>query len=163
MKIKIKGLKRKDIDRAMRSEPLIRKLNKMGRNDIVIGFSDMPHPDAEGFTFESLYLLLSDPQLARYVPTVPRPLLQNAWDYLGEDWKRDYVRILNRHLNRGYKRFKPSAVWEEFGELIVQDIKNGWESFAEPDNKASTIKQKGGSTPLVDTGKLRDDLDWKVV
>ena len=48
------------------------------------------------------------------------------------------------------------------GMKITSDVKSTIVNLKEPPNAASTIAEKGSSNPLVDTGKLRQSIDFEI-
>lgn len=48
------------------------------------------------------------------------------------------------------------------GMKITSDVKNTIVTLKEPPNAASTIAEKGSSNPLIDTGKLRQSIDFEI-
>lgn len=56
-----------------------------------------------------------------------------------------------------------STFFETMGEYIVGLIQEYMTDLKEPPNAKSTIKQKGSSNPLIDEGRLRDSITYKVV
>lgn len=48
------------------------------------------------------------------------------------------------------------------GEVAVGDVQQKIRNLATPPNAPSTIKKKGSSNPLIDSGRLRQSIDWEV-
>jgi len=48
------------------------------------------------------------------------------------------------------------------GEMGVRDVQQKIRNLATPPNAPSTIKKKGSSNPLIQTGRLRQSIDWEV-
>jgi len=55
------------------------------------------------------------------------------------------------------------AFFEVLGQYIVGLVQEYLTSLSEPTNHPATIEHKGSSNPLVDTGRLRDSITYKVV
>lgn len=51
---------------------------------------------------------------------------------------------------------------EQIGLYVVGEIQKRIAAGIEPENAASTIARKGSSTPLVDTGQLRQGISYRV-
>lgn len=56
-----------------------------------------------------------------------------------------------------------NGFYEYMGEYLIGEVKNYIVKLKSPPLKASTIKAKGSSNPLVDTGRLVDSIDYRVV
>lgn len=52
---------------------------------------------------------------------------------------------------------------EKLGLRAVRDVQRKIVDLKEPPNAASTIERKGSSNPLIDTGRLRQSIDYVVV
>ena len=48
------------------------------------------------------------------------------------------------------------------GAYVAGQIQESITALKEPPNAPSTIKEKGGSSPLLDTGHMRESVTWKV-
>lgn len=57
----------------------------------------------------------------------------------------------------------PEVFFESLGEMCASSVKKYLVSVNSPKNSSATVKMKGSSNPLVDTGKLRDSITYKVV
>lgn len=57
----------------------------------------------------------------------------------------------------------PKVAWERLGALIVADIQEKITDISSPPNAPSTIKKKGSSSPLIDSGSLRQRITYRVV
>ena len=51
----------------------------------------------------------------------------------------------------------------EIGRFAVGIIQGRIQDLKDPPNTPATIRQKGSSNPLVDTGELHNAVDWEVV
>lgn len=56
----------------------------------------------------------------------------------------------------------PNVFLKMIGELTADRIKDYIEELSYPPNHPATIRQKGSSSPLIDTGSLRDSIDYRV-
>ncbi|WP_036064768.1 hypothetical protein [Listeria grandensis] len=54
-------------------------------------------------------------------------------------------------------------VYNQLGAMIVADIQMKIRDTQSPANSGYTAKRKGANNPLVDTGRLRQSVTWKVV
>jgi len=49
-----------------------------------------------------------------------------------------------------------------FGEKITSAIKKKITDIQDPPNAPSTVKRKGSDNPLIDTGRMRQSIAWKI-
>lgn len=88
--------------------------------------------------------------------------------------ERSFIRSTLQE-NKNYKAIKEklakkiikSELEEEqaltiLGQKVKQDIQNKIVELREPPNKAITIYKKGSSNPLIDTGLLKNSIDYEV-
>ena len=54
-------------------------------------------------------------------------------------------------------------LYELLGAKIASDIQTKIKTLSDPANTASTVKQKGSSNPLIDTGGMRMRVTHRVV
>jgi len=69
---------------------------------------------------------------------------------------REINQIAQKALN------KPEIFYDVIGTYILNQINKKIVSGIAPANSPSTIKRKGSSTPLIDTGQLKAALTYKV-
>lgn len=63
----------------------------------------------------------------------------------------------------GLEKGTPSVqVLEQVGVIAVGKVKEFMTDLSSPANATSTIKAKGSSNPLIDTGALRASVDYKI-
>lgn len=83
----------------------------------------------------------------------PRPFFRNALKQNQKKWITFY--------KRGLKQRDKNIVGK-VGVMASSDIKMSITKTLTPPNAKSTIKKKGSSHPLIDTGLLRSAIDYKV-
>ena len=90
----------------------------------------------------------------------PRPMLRFTARLKGKEWVKEAGELAKNVLNG---KQKGRGAYETLGMLIADDIKGvmNTSSLFTP-NAPSTVKRKGKNTPLIDTGELRDAVDYKV-
>lgn len=90
----------------------------------------------------------------------PRPMLRMTARLKSKDWVKQAGELAKNVLNG---KQKGRGAYETLGMLIADDIKGvmNTSSLFTP-NAPSTVKRKGKNTPLIDTGELRDAVDYKV-
>lgn len=91
-----------------------------------------------------------------YIP--PRPMLERASKKHGKEWQ-EKARALMRDVIAG--QLTPKQALQQLGAVITADIKDAIAHGAYTPNSPLTVKKKGKNTPLIDTGKLRDSVDFK--
>lgn len=84
-----------------------------------------------------------------------RPFLRNAIAKNTRKWG-DSVNTALIGTNDGEKALKM------LGEIMRGDIVLSLTNLNTPPNAPSTIKQKGSSNPLIDTGLLRSSISWEL-
>lgn len=84
-----------------------------------------------------------------------RPFLRNAIAKNERKWG-DSVKTALIGTNDGEKALKM------LGEIMRGDIVLSLTNLNTPPNAPSTIKQKGSSNPLIDTGLLRNSISWEL-
>lgn len=90
----------------------------------------------------------------------PRPMLRFTARLKGTEWAKEAGELSKNVLNG---KQKGRGAYETLGMLIADDIKGTMSnaSLYKP-NAPATVKKKGKNTPLIDTGALRDAVDYKV-
>lgn len=83
----------------------------------------------------------------------PRPFFRNALKQNQKKW----ITFYKRGLKQGDKN-----IVGKVGVMASSDIKMSITKTLTPPNAKSTIKKKGSSHPLIDTGLLRSAIDYKV-
>lgn len=84
-----------------------------------------------------------------------RPFLRNAIAKNTRKWS-DSVKTAIISSNDSEKALKV------LGEIMRGDIVLSLTNLNTPPNAPSTIKQKGSSNPLIDTGLLRSSISWEL-
>jgi hypothetical protein len=59
-------------------------------------------------------------------------------------------------------KLQPNQMMERLGQKFVGEIQERISAGIPPELKAATIRRKGSSTPLIDTGQLRTAVTYKV-
>lgn len=89
-----------------------------------------------------------------------RSFLRSTFDEKNEKWFQ-FVKKRIPALLEG--RIGARQLCELLGTKMVADIQKKIKDIDDPPNAASTIAQKGSSSPLIDTGGLRMRVTYKVV
>jgi hypothetical protein len=90
-----------------------------------------------------------------------RSFIRSAFDR----GRSGYIELLAKFIRRVYeRRMTIEQALGLAGLQMATDMKKGVTAGAgiPPPNKEATIKAKGSSRPLVDTGRLVDSISWEV-
>jgi hypothetical protein len=91
----------------------------------------------------------------------PRRSFIADWADENEEAHREMLRKIGRAVLEG-KLESMSQGLDRLGALFVGEIQKRIADGIEPELAESTIKRKGSSVPLIDTGQLRSAITWKV-
>lgn len=89
----------------------------------------------------------------------PRPFLANAMRDNKSKYRSIMVKAAKSILTSGTTL---KATLDKLGILAQGDVQAEITALRTPPNAPSTIKQKGSSNPLIDTGTMRGAVTWKV-
>lgn len=79
------------------------------------------------------------------------------------DQNRDrYADILVEALERVPDGESPERAMSRLGAIVVGDVQRKITEIRYPPNAPSTVKRKGSANPLIDTGQLRQAIDFRV-
>jgi len=92
-------------------------------------------------------------------PIPERPFMRNAMRANAGKY-RAALRSSAAKILKGKE--KTETVLRKLGNLAQDDIKAEITSLSSPPNSPVTIKLKGSSNPLIDTGEMRGDVRYKV-
>ena len=92
--------------------------------------------------------------------TIPERSFLRGWFDESEKGLRDDAGKMMQSVIHGQRT--RDQILELLGQRSVGQIQERIASGIEPDNAPSTIRQKGSSTPLVDTGVLRSSITYEV-
>lgn len=85
----------------------------------------------------------------------PRPFFRNCYKEKEEYW----IKSFNDLLMSGVGLL---SSYKMTGEKIRGDLVMSITKFSNPPNAPSTIKKKGSSNPLIDTGQLRRSVNFQI-
>lgn len=87
--------------------------------------------------------------------TKPRPFFRTTISENKKNWVLSVTELMRRH-NDGKK------VLGLMGEHIKGQIVNSINTWSDPPNAASTVREKGFDKPLVWTGQMMRSISWEV-
>ena len=85
-----------------------------------------------------------------------RPFFRNAIEKNNKKWFNTFEALIKQNVNE-------TQALAKVGEMARGDIIKSITQFREPANAPSTIKAKGSSNPLIDTGLMRRSVTYKVI
>ena len=83
-----------------------------------------------------------------------RPFFRNAINDNTKKWFASLQQLI---------AYDNARALDRVGEIVRSDIVNSITNLRTPPNSEATIKRKGSSNPLIDTGLLRRSVTYKVV
>jgi hypothetical protein len=92
--------------------------------------------------------------------TIPERSFIRAWFDESEPQLRADLAVLMQGVGQG-KRTRAQAL-ELLGQRCVGQIQERIAAGIEPENRPSTVKRKGSSTPLIHIGTLRSSISYHV-
>lgn len=86
----------------------------------------------------------------------PRPFFRNMVQKNQDHWQQDLIDLLRAN---GYSA---RVAFEKMGLELKAELQESINDFTSPGNAPSTIARKGFDKPLIDTGFMRDSVDFRV-
>jgi hypothetical protein len=142
-------------ERGNKIPDLMRRLKRLASMEIHIGvISGEKGADSE------LVMIASVNEFGTRSLHVPeRSFIRNSFEL----YRSDIEKAFKMGIQQVIKGAAPDQIMGQIGEAIVGKIVGRIDAGIAPANAPSTIKQKGGSKPLIDTGRLKQSITWKVV
>lgn len=93
--------------------------------------------------------------------TIPeRSFLRSAFDEHNREWTRFANEMIPRVLAGA---LSVDALFDRLGQRMVADVQAKIRSISSPPNAPITRENKGSSNPLIDSGRMRQSITYKVV
>lgn len=89
-----------------------------------------------------------------------RPFLATTFDTQNERWSKFLENGVERAIEE--KNTKPDFYLARLGEKMIGDVKLTISNNMPPPNSEKTIKKKGSSKTLIDTGAMRNAVSYRV-
>lgn len=89
-----------------------------------------------------------------------RSFIRAGFEEKKSEIEKSCEKILEQVINL---QVAPRAFFETLGELCVGFIQDYIVSLSSPPNSPATVKMKGSSNPLMDTGRLWQSIDYRLV
>lgn len=88
-----------------------------------------------------------------------RPFVSSTSDEQRQNW----LEFMDKGINKVFEgKVTPQVVFGRLGLKMVADIKQKIDSIYEPPNAPSTIKRKGSTKPLIDSGSMKRAIRHEV-
>lgn len=88
-----------------------------------------------------------------------RSFIRAGYDASRADIEKETEKLIEYVVTQN---ISPNEAAELLGEMAKGEIQKFAIALRSPANASITIKNKGSSNPLVDTGKMIDSIDWEV-
>ncbi|MDF2657767.1 MAG: hypothetical protein K0Q94_558 [Paenibacillus sp.] len=98
--------------------------------------------------------------LVRQVKIPERSFLRSTFDEKNGEWSKFLARQLGDVL---MFKMTVDVLMERVGQRIAADVQQTIRQINSPPNKPITVANKGSSNPLIDSGRLRQSVVYKVV
>ena len=98
--------------------------------------------------------------LAEQITIPERSFIRSTFDELEKAWS-DYALNLVKKLIAG--KMTAEELTNKVGARMQRDIQRTIRNLSYPPNSPITVNNKKSSNPLIDTGKLRQSVTYKVV
>jgi|AntRauTorckE6833_2_1112554.scaffolds.fasta_scaffold57408_1 hypothetical protein len=121
-------------------------LDKGDDGDGILAFVD-------GKNIEPMYALV------KKVKIPERAFMRGAFDKRKNKMQKQAEKILNDVL---MMKTPAKAAMNSLGQIIVTQVQEYMTNLRTPPNAEATQKAKGSSNPLINSGKLRDSIDYKI-
>lgn len=149
LKVKDKDLGYKDI---------IRQLKSLKNKTIEAGILNNAGTNSETGTLIAEYAHYNE-YGTKHIPA--RPFMSTTFDEQNSNWVKSLDSILEKLINSNNIDIDKSI--SLVGEQVVNDIKEKITSNIPPTLNLVTIKRKKSSKTLIDTGNMRDSINFKIV
>lgn len=98
--------------------------------------------------------------LTKEVNIPERSFLRSTFDEKNDEWYQYSLKLL-REVIAG--KTTAHEFGEKLGAKIQRDIQRKMRDMSSPPNAPSTVAMKGANNPLIDSGRLRQSVTYKVV
>lgn len=88
-----------------------------------------------------------------------RSFLRNGHDANAEKVLRQIELLIGKVVNG---TISVDELLDKYGEIMSSKIKTYMTDLSIPPNSKATVKLKGSSNPLIDTGDLKESITWEI-
>ncbi|MGX7417806.1 hypothetical protein ACWOFR_03270 [Carnobacterium gallinarum] len=93
--------------------------------------------------------------------TIPeRSFLRSTFDEKEEEWQKFFSKQIDDLIKSASSA---DSIYERLGAKAASDVQKKIKSISSPSNSPTTVASKGTNNPLINTGRLRQSVTWKVV
>lgn len=118
---------------------------------------DEPHDDNKKFSMVDLAMVHEYGSKDGHIPE--RSFIRSTCDRK----RKDHIRLLRQLQDKVILgRLSKKQALIQFGEVVKSDMVQGINNGIEPALKPKTIKRKGSSKPLIDTGRLKGSIAHEI-
>ena len=144
-----------DTNRIPQAQANLRELNRYA---VEIGIFGDSGSSSEGVSY---VLIATVHEFGAAVKNIPeRSFIRSTFDEKSDDWSN----FIKKRISKVLSGAMPARqLYEMLGAKIASDIQTKIKTLQDPPNAASTVKQKGSSNPLIDTGGMRMRVTHRVV
>ncbi len=89
-----------------------------------------------------------------------RSYMRSGWDKHFDEIEQQLIMLIDGLL---LGNVEPKVVFESIGRVVVTYLQEYLTDIGKPPNHPFTVARKKSSNPLVDTGRLKDAITWRVV
>lgn len=140
----------RDVDR---TKPILRELNKLMGSAIEVGIF--------GESGSEILLRATVNEFGAPSVNIPeRSFIRAGYDRYKSTFRQEMISIIPAVVQG---RISAERVLDILGESFVTKIRQYLIELDTPPNAESTIRKKGSSNPLIDTGQMRDSITYRVV
>lgn len=134
----------------------LKQLKSLKGASVVVGFPKGWNNYPDGTSVAMVATVHEFGSSARSIPPRPyfRPTLIN---------NNFYKSLRIKSFKKVIDGINGNIIFNQIGSIVADDIKDGIVAVSSPALNSKTIKRKGSSNPLVDTGHLVGSVTYKVV
>ena len=98
--------------------------------------------------------------LVKEVNIPERSFLRSTFDEKEGEWQEFFANQIDSLISGSATA---NSIYSQLGARIASDIQKKIKETSRPSNAAATVANKGTNNPLINTGRLRQSVTWKVV
>jgi hypothetical protein len=137
-------------------QEIMRNLKRLDGSSVDVGFFPESVYEGEGITVAGVAAVQEFGSIRKNIPERPffrRTLQKNKVTYKLE--------IKELALDVLIGRYSATQAWSRFGAMVEGDLKKEITTLRQPPNAPATIRAKGSSNPLIDSGHMRRNVKHK--
>ena len=150
------------VKRTNKMQQVIKSISDLGNVRIMAGWvrPGQKHGDTKLTMAQLAYVMEYGAKVGKKTYIPPRPMLRITGRLKSKSWVQQAGKLAKSVLEGKKNAADAPAI---LGQTIADDIKSVMNtSILFTPNAPSTVREKGKNTPLIDTGELRDAVDYVV-